>query len=299
MMRAGACPDNRAQGPLPPQCPSGTLFYMVRQQVDYGAEGILLAGAGRAILLQLANPAIGRGVAAHSTFTQRPVNRLKGTLTYVYGIVYGTQEQVTEVRRRVNQAHVPVRRTPDESSAGYNAYDPALQLWVAATLYDTALTIIEKIQGPLADDAADAMYQDYARIGTALQLPPDMWPKDRAAFARYWEEQLSSLHAEDEGVRVGRGLLFPRHTALWYRAIMPAARFLTAGLLPDQLRKDFGLPWSDRQQRRYDRTWRILAVAYPVLPRRIRHWFKDYCLGELEKDLQRNGRSRERQGTGA
>ena len=54
---------------------------MVQGMADYGAEGILLAGAGRAILLQLANPAIGSGVAEHSTFTQRPVNRLKGTLT--------------------------------------------------------------------------------------------------------------------------------------------------------------------------------------------------------------------------
>ncbi|MBT2567844.1 DUF2236 domain-containing protein [Arthrobacter sp. ISL-85] len=272
---------------------------MVQRLADYRAEGILLAGAGRAILLQLANPAIGRGVAAHSTFTQRPVNRLKGTLTYVYATVYGTEEQAREVRRRVNQAHVPVRRTADESSAGYNAYDPALQLWVAATLYDTALTITEKIRGPLDDEAADAMYRDYARIGTALQLPADMWPKDRAAFGRYWEEQLSTLHAEEEGVRVGRGLLYPGHTALWYRAIMPSARFLTAGLLPEQLRKDFGLAWSDRHQRRYDRTWRILAVAYPRLPQGIRHWFKDYCLAELDRDLRGNRQPSQHQGISA
>ena len=272
---------------------------MVQGDADFRAEGILLAGAGRAILLQLANPEIGRGVAAHSTFTQRPVNRLKGTLTYVYGIVYGTEEQAREVRRRVNQAHVPVRRAPDESSAGYNAYDPVPQLWVAATLYDTALTIVEKIKGPLDDGAADAMYRDYARIGTALQLPPDMWPKDRAAFSRYWEEQLSTLRAEEEGVRVGRGLLFPKHTALWYRAIMPSARFLTAGLLPEQLRQDFGLAWSDRHQRRYDRTWRVLAVAYPMLPLRIRHWFKDYCLAELEKDLRKSPQNLQQQGTSA
>ncbi len=255
----------------------------------------MLAGAGRAILLQLANPAIGRGVAAHSTFTQRPVNRLKGTLTYVYAITYGNDEQVREVRRRVNRAHVPVRRSADETSAGYNAFDPALQLWVAATLYDTALTIIEKIHGPLDDETADAMYQDYARIGTALQLPPGMWPADRAAFRRYWDEQIAKLRAEEEGVRVGRGLLYPRHTALWYRAVIPPARFLTAGLLPAQLRHDYGLAWSDRHQRRYDRSWRVIAVAYPRLPRGIRHWFKDYCLAELDKDLRRNPQSVQQQ----
>lgn len=272
---------------------------MVQEVADYRAEGILLAGAGRAILLQLANPAIGRGVAAHSTFTQRPVNRLKGTLTYVYAVVYGTDEQVHEVRRRVNRAHAPVRRAADESSAGYNAYDPALQLWVVATLYDTALTVIEKIYGPLDDESADAMYQDYARLGTSLQVPAGLWPKDRAAFGRYWQEQLAALRVEEEGALVGRGLLYPEHTALWYRAIMPSARFLTAGLLPGQLRKDFGLAWSDRHERRFDRTMRVLAVAYPKLPQGTRHWFKDYCLGELDKDLRRSGQHQQRQGTRA
>lgn len=266
---------------------------------DYGAETILLAGAGRALLLQLADPAVGRGVDEHSSFVGRPVNRLKGTLTYVYAIVYGTDEQVKEVRRRVNRAHVPVRKAGTEASPGYNAYDPELQLWVVATLYDTAVTIIEKIFGPLDDESADAMYQDYARIGTALQLPRELWPADRAAFRRYWDGRISTLRAEAGGVRVGRGLLYPKHTALWYRAIIPPARFLTAGLLPPQLRQDFGLPWNHRRQRRFDRTVAVLAVVYPRLPRRIRHWFKDYCLAELDKDLRKNRQPIQRQGASA
>jgi uncharacterized protein (DUF2236 family) len=255
---------------------------MVSGIADLGAEGILLAGAGRAILLQLADPGVARGVAEHSTFTGRPINRLQGTLTYVYAIVYGTDEQVKEVRRRVNRAHVPVRGTADGKSTGYNAYDPELQLWVTATLYDTALTIIEKIYGPLDDDSADAMYRDYAKLGTALQLPERLWPEDRAAFGRYWDDRIRTLRADHNAVRFGRGLLYPKHAAPWYRAIMPSARFLTAGLLPDQLRKDFGLAWSDRHERRFNRTFKILAAAYPKLPQGIRHWFKNYCLSQLE-----------------
>ncbi|MDQ0867938.1 hypothetical protein QFZ70_000411 [Arthrobacter sp. V1I9] len=195
---------------------------MVRGLADLGAEGILLAGAGRAILLQLADPAVGRGVAEHSTFTDRPINRLTGTLTYVYAVVYGSDEQLKEVRRRVNRAHVPVRGAANENSAGYNAYNADLQLWVTATLYDTALTITEKIYGPLDDDAADAMYRDYAKLGTALQLPERMWPEDRAAFRRYWDERIRTLRADENAVRVGRGpplpearrALVPRHHAV-------------------------------------------------------------------------------------
>lgn len=267
--------------------------------VDYGAEVILLAGAGRAILLQLANPSVGRGVAENSTFAQRPLDRLNSTLTYVYGTVYGNEEQANEVRRRVNRAHAPVRRAGDGSSAGYSAFDPKLQLWVAATLYDTARTVIEKIYGPLDGDTADAVYQHYARLGTALQLPPDMWPKDRAAFARYWQEQLTCLSAGDGALSVAKDLLHPANVPWWYHAIMPTARFLTAGFLPAPLRQDFGLQWSGRHERRFHRTMRVLAFAYPKLPARLRHSYRDYCLNKLDRDLRGNRPASQRQGTSA
>lgn len=264
---------------------SGWLRYrmdMVPGQADLGAEGILLAGAGRAILLQLAYPAIGRGVAEHTSFIERPLDRLRNTLTYVYAIVYGTESQVKEVRRRVNRAHAPVRRAPDETSQGYNAFDADAQLWVVATLYDTAATIYERIYGPLDDETADYMYRDYAKLGTALQLPAELWPADRAAFEAYYNARLQSLTAGDAAVRVAQGLLHPKGGPLWYRAIMPLARFLTAGFLPDHLRQDFGLPWSAGHGRRFDFTLRCTSVVYPRLPQRIRHWFKNYCLGQLD-----------------
>ena len=248
---------------------------------DLGAEGILLAGAGRALLLQVANPAVGRGVLEHSTFTDRPLHRLMGTLTYAYAVVYGNEEQIKAVRRRVNRAHARVRSRPDAGAPGYSAYDPELQLWVAATLYDTAATILTRVYGPLDDETADAMYREYAKLGTALQLPAHMWPADREAFGRYWEERLATLRADQAAVQVGRDLLYPAAAPLWYRALMPPARFLTAGLLTEQLRADFGLPWNARSERRFQRTMWALAVSYPRLPRRVRHWAKDYCLGAL------------------
>ena len=89
-----------------------------------------------------------------------------------------------------------MRRKPGAGSHGYSAFDAQAQLWVVATLYDTAVTIYEKIYGPLEDEAAELMYQDYARIGTVLQLPADLWPADRAAFRTYWDARLQSLELD-------------------------------------------------------------------------------------------------------
>ncbi|MBT2513676.1 oxygenase MpaB family protein [Arthrobacter sp. ISL-30] len=254
---------------------------MIRGLADIGAEGVLLAGAGRAILLQIADPAVGHGVAEHSNFAERPLDRLQATMTYVYAVVYGSDEQLATVRRRVNRAHAPVRRTPDHQSQGYNAFDREAQLWVAATLYDTAVTVYEQIHGPLEDAAADSIYREYAKIGTALQLPAELWPADRAAFREYWESRLRELEPDDVARGIARDLLYPIMAPLPMRLAMPMARLLSAGLLPERLRDDFGLPWDERRRRRFLTVMRLLAAVYPRLPRRVRHGLKDYLLGRL------------------
>src|SRR6266508_5561707 len=106
-------------------------------------EGALLAGGARAILLQIAHPAVGQGVAEHSDFAARPLERLRATLTYVYCVIFGSPEEIEAVAAMVTAAHRNVTGT------GYRASDPELQLWVAATLYDTAILVYEELFGPL------------------------------------------------------------------------------------------------------------------------------------------------------
>lgn len=271
---------------VPPSSVLSLLRYrvgMVRGLADIGAEGVLLAGAGRAILLQIADPAVGRGVAEHSNFAERPLDRLLSTMTYVYAVVYGNEAQIAAVRRSVNRAHAPVRSQASAGEGdGYSAFDAHSQLWVVATLYDTAATVHEKIYGQLDDETADKVYSDYARIGTALQLPAELWPADRAAFAEYWNERLPQLTASEATLQVSRDLLYPASGPLWLRLSMPLARFLTAGLLPEHLRAGFGLRWSERRDRHFTRTMKVSSVIYPRLPERFRHWFKNYCLGRLD-----------------
>ena len=255
---------------------------MVRGLADIGAEAVLLAGAGRAVLLQIADAAVGRGVADHSTFAGRPLERLAATMGYVYAVVYGSEDQLAAMRRAVNRAHAPVRRQPDSASAGYNAFDPASQLWVVATLYDTAVTVYQQVHGTLDAGTADRIYCEYARIGTALQLPAELWPASRAAFDEYWDERLAGLAPGPHAVRVAQALLHPVAGPVWLRAVMPVARLLTAGLLPEPLRAAYELPWSPRRQRLFEGVMRFLAGVYPRLPRRLRHWPKDYYLGRID-----------------
>jgi len=239
---------------------------------DISNEAVLLAGGARAILLQIAMPAVGRGVAGHSDFTADPLRRLRNTLTYLYVLVYGTPQEIERITGYVDRAHAPVHSSPGAAAPAYDAFDPEQQLWVAATLYDSALTVYSAVFGePTADDA-ESLYRQYAVIGTALQMPAELWPADRAAFAEYWQRSRARLRVDDASLRVSRDLLHPVAAPLWLRAAMPLARFLTAGFLDADLRASFGLPWSDRHDRRFARTLRVMRAVYPRLPGRVRHW---------------------------
>lgn len=246
---------------------------------DVAPESVLVLAGGRAILLQLANPAVGHGVARHSDFAARPLGRLNGTLSYVYAVTCGTPKDRADAVRRVALAHRPVHGRADTAADGsggpaspaYNAFDPRLQLWVAATLYESATRMHDLVFGPLADTDAEAVYRDYGVLGTALQVPAGLWPPDRAAFAEYWRRETATLATDPTTRAVADRLLNPRGGPVGLRLAMPLARLITTGLLQPPERELFALPWSHGRQRGFDLLLGILRTVYPRLPERLRH----------------------------
>ena len=102
-------------------------------------EAMLLLGAGpRALLLQLAHPQVAAGVDDHSDFRSDPWARLQATLRSYLAIVYGTKTAARAEIRRLNELHRSIR------GAGYAARDPALSLWVHATLVDTTIVAYDQ-----------------------------------------------------------------------------------------------------------------------------------------------------------
>lgn len=260
-----AAPDGE-----PPQAPSA-LRPEVRGIADVAPESVLLAGAGRALLLQLAHPPVGRGVVRHSDFAADPLRRLHGTLRYIYAQTNGTPEQAAAARDWVDRAHAPVHGAAHGGRPAYDAHDPQLQLWVAATLYDSATLVREAVLPPLGDEEAERLYRDYALLATALRMPADLWPPTREDFARYRDGVVAGLSVDETVARAGRELLAARNAPRWVRAAMPLARLLTAGFLPEGLREPFGLAWSPRRERAFRAALSVTRVVYPRLPRAVRH----------------------------
>jgi uncharacterized protein (DUF2236 family) len=208
--------------------------------------------------LQVADPVVGAAVAAHSSFADRPINRLHNTLTFVYGVMLGSPAEAAVVARVTTHAH---RRI-----AGAN--DPDRQLWVAATLYDTAVRVYERLHGPLAPHDAEAVLAGYARLGTSLEVPESSWPSTTAGFADYWNSTVPTLEVGADARRVAHDLFHPTTAPLWLRAVLPLASLLTASLLEPRLRDAYGMPWSRHRERRADTAWAVIRAITRVLPQR-------------------------------
>lgn len=241
-----------------------------RTDVELAREGIVLAGGGAAIALQVAHRPVAAGVQQHSNFTADPLGRLRRTLQYLTAVVLPEARAAREtVTGWVAHAHEPVEGIAD--GAAYSAADPDTQRWVTATLYWTAEQIRWRIWGDQHPDEAEQIYRSYAVLGTALGMPESYWPPDRVAFQRYWDGQLATLEVTDASRQIIADLFAARSAPRWLQAVMPTARFLTAGLLPAEIRLQLGLEWNGLDAVWEHRLWRILRTLYPRLPTSLRH----------------------------
>ncbi|WP_161972357.1 oxygenase MpaB family protein [Glaciihabitans arcticus] len=249
---------------------------MRRDPVEtFARNGALIAGGARAILLQVADPVVGAGVAQHSDFAHRPLDRLRNTLTFVYAVVLGTPDEATRVAGYVDRAHQGIP----------GATDPPHQLWVAATLYDSAIVVHEKLYGPVdtdgTDSLADAILARYAPLATSLQVPLADWPASRAEFDPWFAKLATELEVSDDARQVARDLFHPVVAPPWLRAGLPFVALLTASLLGPDLRAAFALPWSPARERRASVAWAVARVAVRLAPRILREWPSRHYLRRL------------------
>ncbi len=242
------------------------------QLAKVAPEAALLLGAGRAILLQLADPQVGRAVAEHSDFAANPLSRLLHTLGYIYALSNGTAEQQCKIIEHVDRAHAPIHGTRDRDSGepAYSAFDPRLQLWVAATLYDSARVIGAQVLPWWSAEAGDELYQQYARLGDALQMPADYWPEDEAAFDEFYSAYLEKLSVSASVKTQAEALFAGAHAPWWIRLGLPLMRDVTIAQLPARVREQFGYELTISVQRRNRCALRVARAASRGLPRCIR-----------------------------
>jgi uncharacterized protein (DUF2236 family) len=228
------------------------------------AEPALIAGGGRALLLQLAHPQVAQGVADHSDFANDPLPRLAGTLDFLTFVVWGTPEEAQRAAGTVRHIHEHV------IGPGYSAGDPALQNWVNATLTETALDLYTRLFGRLPEAVAERYYQDATQVAAILGCPREAQPADLTAFRAYFAEMVAALEVTDTARRLARAVLEARRLPAYLKPGLPLNRFVTAGLLPAPIRRQYGLVWSPGRERSLAALLRATGAGSHLVPGSVR-----------------------------
>lgn len=284
---------NATVSPLQTQWPAPLSAREWDQRFPGVLDSVGMLAAGANIIMQLALAPVGHGVAeskVHSgSIFHHPIKRTRTTLTYLAVAMLGDAAEKQAYRSAVNRSHAQVRSDAN-SPVKYNAFDPELQLWVAACLYWGYTDLMEKLRGPLSREQQEVFYRLAQPLGTTLQVRQEMWPEDLAAFEQYWQQTLPKLRI-DPKVRamltdIAELKFLPPLVSVLFGSFN---RFVTAGFLPAEVREQMHFDWSAAQQRRFERTLKVVSAVNRLLPRVVRQaptllFMRDFR-GRLRKGL--------------
>jgi uncharacterized protein (DUF2236 family) len=261
--------DARRAGP-------GSISWKVNREI------VVVAGWGRAILLQIAHPLVASGIDEHSSFRgslTASLARLWSTIGAMLSLTFGTEEEAIAAAAGINSIHDRVAGRlrvaagvlpPGEK---YSAHDPELLRWVHATLLDSILLTYDLLVGPLTREEQDQYCLEAAVMEPLLDIPSGMLPRNTRGLEAYMRETLASgrIAVGDTSRSLARAVLFPPRWQLLWPAFRPV-QLISIGLLPPSVRDAYGFTWTADDARALSRWATTLRVLRRLLPPMAREW---------------------------
>lgn len=262
-----------APAPLPP---ADGAAYKVNREVA------ALLGWGSALLMQVAHPLVAAGVADHSGFANRPaarLGRLLGTIRAMNGIAMGTPGEARGAARSVNRIHDYVHGRLREAAGvfpvgtPYSAHDPALLLWVYATGLYSVPRAYEMFVRSLTAEERDTYCRASARGAALLGVPEESLPATWNELEAYLRETMASgrIAVSRDGRALAWDVLHPYFPRLLGPLYWPV-KLVSIGLLPPEIRRMYGYPWSPSQERALRLMAALSRLIVPRLPGVLRYW---------------------------
>jgi uncharacterized protein (DUF2236 family) len=194
-------------------------------------------------------------------------------------VFFGARPAPDRATAAVRRVHAEMRGTLPEAigkfPAGtpWAADDPALLLWILATLADSGALFYERYVGALRRAERDAYWADYRVVGSLFGVSGGDMPADSRELEVYIHDMLSGdvLHVSERARELGVEIVLRPPVPLAHRPLLELANFIIVGLLPGRIRRQYQLGWDPVRAV----TLRVGAesakrLLMPVLPQRVR-----------------------------
>jgi uncharacterized protein (DUF2236 family) len=154
------------------------------------------------------------------------------------------------------------------------ADDPELLLWIVASLADSAILVYERYVERLTAQERDAYWADYRLVGRLFGLRERDMPPSWDALQGYMSAMLASgdLHVTPTAREVGLDIVLRPPVGLRARPLVELSNFITVGLLPADVRRQYGLSWDPaREVALRGGAEYVRRLVVPLLPDRLRY----------------------------
>jgi uncharacterized protein (DUF2236 family) len=139
----------------------------------------------RALMLQALHPLAMAGVDQHSNWRSDPVGRLAATSGYLATVSFGDRAAAERAAARVRRVHEHITGTDQVTGLRYAASDPALLLWVHATLVESGIVASAAFGTPLSAGDSDAYVAEMAAAAELVGVPAGLAPASLGDLESY------------------------------------------------------------------------------------------------------------------
>lgn len=258
LQQLGHLPDFGVSGFFGPGSASWQLY----------REPVVLLGGIRALLLQIAHPAIADGVNRYSNFREDALDRGRRTFMAMAKIYFGDAETARQTALQLHTIHSFIRGAytdKEGKSISYCANDPELLLWVLATLIDTTYQVFEAVKGPLPEYMKVQFYKESKTTALLMGIPAAYFPPTLDDFRNYFSKTVAEdLHVNDTTMQLAAAILDNRYSG------KRLSEALAVGFLPKKLIAAFHLKDTPKVRRRFDRVIRIARALQALTPLYLR-----------------------------
>jgi uncharacterized protein (DUF2236 family) len=243
-------------------------------------EHVVGLGGPRALLMQAAHPVAFSGFFASTAALGDPYPRLERTAAVINTIIFGARADADRATARVRAVHRRMRGEltqaagPFPAGTPWAADDPALLLWITATLAESSLLVYERYVARVDAGEREGYWRDFMVLGQLFGLTPADMPETWDALCDYLGRMLRSdeLYVTDQARTLGLEIVLRPPVPLRTRPLLEMANFVTVGLLPDKLRRQYRLRWDPiRALTHWGGAQYTRRLLMPLVPGRLRY----------------------------